>query len=62
MPPLGIGENWIWEVGGEINGPYNNSGGGTAVTVTAETQLILRVFRWYWKWYKVKERSFELIN
>ena len=22
MPPLEIGENWIWEVWGERNGPY----------------------------------------
>ena len=31
MPPLEIGENWIWEVWGEWIGPCNNSGGtGTA--------------------------------
>ena len=28
MPPLEIGENWIWEVRGERIGPCNNSGGG----------------------------------
>ena len=38
MPPLEIGENWIWEVWGERNGPCNNSGGTvTGVTVTAVT-------------------------
>ncbi len=51
MPPLEIGENWIWEIWGERNEPCNNFGAvtaaavtGTAVTITG-VQLILWVFR-----------------
>ena len=42
MPPLEIGENWIWEVWGEWIGPCNNYRTGTVTGV----QLILWVFRW----------------
>ena len=45
MPPLEIGENWIWEIWGERNGPCNTSGTAVGVTVTA-VRVILWVLRW----------------